>query len=95
MDTILQSGSGRTTAYTSAQSSPGRSQALRVKRAVTDQIEQELYRSRLNKNVLANRMGTSRAAVQRLLDPDNTSITLGTLERVAQALNKRLVIEFS
>lgn len=71
------------------------SQAARVKRALADQIEQEMYRAKLNKNVLANRMGTSRAAVQRLLDPDNVSVTLGTLERVALALNMRLKIEFS
>lgn len=71
------------------------SQATRVKRAVADQIEQEMYRAKLSKNILANRMGTSRAAVQRLLDPDNVSVTLGTLERVALALNMRLKIEFT
>jgi DNA-binding Xre family transcriptional regulator len=86
MDTILTG---------SEQNSLSRSQAARVKRSLTDQIEQEMYRAKLNKNVLANRMGTSRAAVQRLLDPDNVSVTLGTLERVALALNMRLKIEFS
>lgn len=70
-------------------------QAVQVKRAVADQIELEMYRAKLNKNNLASRMGTSRAAVHRLLDPDNVSVTLGTLEKVAQALNKRLIIQFS
>lgn len=93
MDTVL-TGSKREPLHGSS-SSLSYSQAVRVKRSVADQIEREMYRARLNKNVLANRMGTSRAAVQRLLDPDNISVTLGTLEKVALALNKRLKIEFA
>jgi hypothetical protein len=38
---------------------------------------------------LARRMRTSRAAINRILDPANPSITLGTLETVAVALGKR------
>lgn len=69
--------------------------AVSAKRAVTDQIEQEMCKAQITKNALALRMGTSRAAVNRLLDPDNTSITLNTLEKVALALNKRLKVELS
>ncbi|ABK99114.1 helix-turn-helix domain-containing protein [Pelobacter propionicus] len=69
--------------------------ASKVKRAVADQIEEELYKSKLTKTILANRMGTSRTAINRLLDPENTSVTLNTLEKVAFALSKRLKIEFS
>jgi antitoxin HicB len=43
---------------------------------------------------LANRLHTSRTQVQRLLDPDNTSITLGTLQRAADVSGHRLVIGF-
>jgi DNA-binding Xre family transcriptional regulator len=69
--------------------------ASKVKRAVADQIEEELYKNKLTKTILANRMGTSRTAINRLLDPENTSVTLNTLEKVALALSKRLKIEFS
>lgn len=43
---------------------------------------------------LAQRLGTSRTQVRRLLDPDNTSITLSTLQRAADAAGHRLVIGF-
>ena len=40
-------------------------------------------------SALAKRMHTSRAAINRILDPANPSITLGTLEKAALALGKR------
>ena len=43
---------------------------------------------------LAQRMRTSRTQVRRLLDPDNTSITLATLQRAADVAGHRLVIGF-
>ena len=47
----------------------------------------------LTKSAMAIKMQTSRAAVSRLLDPDNSSVTLQTLERAALAIGKRLKIE--
>ena len=43
---------------------------------------------------LAQKMKTSRTQVRRLLDPENTSITLSTLQRAADAAGHRLVIGF-
>ena len=43
---------------------------------------------------LAERMQTSRTQVRRLLDPENTSITLSTLQRAADVAGHRLVIGF-
>jgi hypothetical protein len=42
---------------------------------------------------MASRMKTSRAALDRLLDPNNPSVTIGTLEKAAAALNRRLTVE--
>jgi antitoxin HicB len=42
---------------------------------------------------LAKAMETSRAAVDRLLDPDNTSVTLNTLSKAARVLDKRIRID--
>ena len=42
---------------------------------------------------MACRMKTSRAALDRLPDPNNPSVTIGTLERAASALNRRLKVE--
>ena len=44
---------------------------------------------KLTVSALAKRMHTSRAAINRILDPANPSITLGTLEKAALALGKR------
>ncbi len=38
-------------------------------------------------------MRTSRAAINRILDPENTSVILITLNRVAKSLGRKLKIE--
>jgi hypothetical protein len=70
-------------------------QATAIKRVISYQIAQEMKRKKLTKTEMANRMKTSRAALERLLDPDNASITLFTLERAASALGKKLKIELA
>jgi DNA-binding Xre family transcriptional regulator len=67
-------------------------EAVAVKRVLAYQVEQEMKQRNLSKTEMARRMGTSRAALNRLLDPKNTSITLQTLSKVAQTLGKRLQI---
>src|SRR5262249_11309854 len=47
----------------------------------------------LRKTELARRMKTSRAQLDRVLDPDNESVTLGTLTRAAHALGRNLRME--
>lgn len=51
-----------------------------------------MRKRRLSKAEMARRMRTSRAALDRLLDPDNASVTLATMSRAAAALGKRLRI---
>lgn len=70
-------------------------QVTAVKRVIAYQIALEMKRKRLTKTAMANRMRTSRAALDRLLDPDNASITLSTLERAASALGKKLRVELA
>ena len=52
-------------------------------------LQSVMKEKRLTISALAKRMHTSRAAVNRILDPANPSITLGTLEKAASALGKR------
>jgi transcriptional regulator with XRE-family HTH domain len=59
------------------------------------QIAQEMKRRKLTKIEMASRMKTSRAALERLLDPTNPSVTLSTLERAASALGKKLRVELA
>jgi DNA-binding Xre family transcriptional regulator len=70
-------------------------QAAAVKRMIAYQIAEEMKRNKLTKTEMASRMKTSRAALERLLDPDNASITLITLERAASALGKKLKVELA
>ncbi|MGO9379240.1 MAG: Fis family transcriptional regulator [Dissulfurispiraceae bacterium] len=67
-------------------------QAVALKRVLTFQIEKEMTKKGLTKVEMANRMQTSRTAVDRLLDPENISITLNTLEKAALVLGKKLSI---
>ena len=67
--------------------------ATAMKRVLAYQIQQAMQQQQLSKTAMAHRMGTSRAALNRLLDPENNSVTLQTLERAAAAIGMRLRIE--
>ena len=57
------------------------------------QIEQEMKAAGLTKTAMARRMSTSRAQLDRLLDPMNTSVTLHTLQKAAAVVGRRLRLE--
>jgi len=59
------------------------------------QLEDMMKHKHLTKIDLAKKMETSRAAVNRLLDPENDSITLYTLKKAAAVLGKKLRLEFA
>jgi predicted glycosyltransferase len=65
------------------------------KRLLALQLIDAITQSNLTKTQLAAKMKTSRAQIDRLLDPDNTAITLESLERLALALGKQLRIELT
>ena len=69
--------------------------AVAVKRVIAWQIEQEMKAQNLTKTALAKRMRTSRAALNRLLDEHDTSLTLTTLASAAAALGKTVKLELS
>lgn len=64
-----------------------------LKRAVALQFTKAVKDAALTKKEIAKRMNTSRAAVDRLLDPSNSSATLSTLEKAARVLGRRIKIE--
>ena len=59
------------------------------------QLQDAIEATQLTKTELAERMQTSRSQLDRLHDPENTSITLDSLERLARAVGKRLVVELA
>lgn len=72
-----------------------RAQSVAVKRVIAYQIAEEMKQLKLSKTEMADKMKTSRAALERLLDPSNSSVTLSTLERAASALGKKLKVELA
>lgn len=70
-------------------------EAAAVKRIIAHQIEQEMKECHISKSKLADMMHTSRSSLDRLLDPDNPSVTLLTLESVALALGKKLKVQMA
>lgn len=68
-------------------------EAAALKRVLAYQLRQLMQQQQLTKTEMAKRMRTSRASLNRLLDPSNPSVTLQTLERAARALGRRLRIE--
>ena len=69
------------------------SSAVAVKRVIAWQIEQEMIKQKLTKTLMAKKMHTSRAALNRLLDESDTSLTLLTLTSAASALGKMIKFE--
>lgn len=64
-----------------------------LKRAISLQLQRLIQEKSLTKTEMAARMKTSRAAVERLLDDSNPSVTLATLGEAAHALGRKLKIE--
>jgi hypothetical protein len=67
-------------------------QAIAVKRVLAYQLERSMQKAQLTKAAMARRMGTTRAQLDRLLNPDNPATTLQTLVKAAGAVGKRVKI---
>ncbi len=65
-----------------------------IKRVLSFQLEKELKKQKLTKTQLAKRMHTSRAAVNRILDPARTC-SLKSLAMAVSALGKQLEIRIA
>lgn len=67
--------------------------AAAIKEVIAWQIQQAMKKKKLSKNKMAALMDTSRAQLDRLLDPKQGNVTLETLHRAAQVLGRELRIE--
>jgi DNA-binding phage protein len=63
-----------------------------VKELIAEQISAAMKAEGLSKVAMARRMHTTRAQLDRLLDPNNPSVTLTTLQRAAKAVGRQLTI---
>lgn len=64
-----------------------------IKRLISYNLLEEMQKQNINKTEMAKRMSTSRAALDRLLNPYNDSVTLATLTKAANVLGRKLVLQ--
>ena len=65
------------------------------KRLLALQLSDIMQEKQITKTSLAAKLKTSRSQLDRILDPENPSVTIEVLERVAHAVGKKLHIEFA
>jgi predicted XRE-type DNA-binding protein len=68
-------------------------QAVAVKEVLAWQIRQAMETEHLSQKKLAEKMGTSRSQISRLLDPTDGNVTLATLQRAAEILGRTLRLD--
>ena len=67
-------------------------EAVAIKRVLAGQLQRAMQEQHKTKQSMAKQLRTSRSQLDRLLDPQNTSVTLDTIARAAAALGKRVII---
>ncbi len=67
--------------------------AVAIKEVLAWQIRQAMETEHLSKKKLAEKMGTSRSQISRLLDPADGNVTLATLQRAAEILGRTLRLD--
>lgn len=70
-------------------------EAVAIKRVLAWQLEQAMQEQQKTKQAMAKQLRTSRSQLDRLLDPQNVSVTLDTITRAAKALGKRVIIRMA
>jgi predicted XRE-type DNA-binding protein len=64
-----------------------------IKRVLAWQVEKAMRDQGITKVEMARRMGTSRAHLNRLLDPENDQVQLDTVQRAAAAIGRKVRME--
>ncbi len=67
--------------------------AIAIKRVLARQLTEEMKRQNLTKTEMAKQMQTSRAQLDRLLDPEKTGVSIDTIARAATVVGRQLRIE--
>ena len=64
-----------------------------IKRVLARQVAATMTKDGLTKTAMARRMRTSRATLDRLLDAENRSVTLSTLQKAATAVGREVRLD--
>ena len=68
-------------------------QAMVIKEVLARQIEEAMRAEKLSRKRMAEKMGTSRSQISRLLDPRDGNVTLATLQPAAEIVGRKVCIE--
>ncbi len=68
---------------------------IAIKRVIAWQVEEAMKAEHITKKAMAKKMHTSRSQLDRLLDPNYTSITLDVLAKAAKAVGRELKLELT
>jgi DNA-binding Xre family transcriptional regulator len=68
-------------------------EAAALKKVIASALSRQMKRRHISVSRLAAALGTSRAAINRVLDGQNTSITLSTISRTASVLGCKVKLE--
>ena len=71
----------------------GEFEAQAIKEVIAWQIAEAMRAKNMSQRQLAERMGTSRTQISRLLDPTNGNVTIATLQRAAREVGRSLRLE--
>lgn len=66
-----------------------------IKRVLARQLQAAMEEQSISKAEMASRMATSKTSLYRLLDPENDSVTLGTLQKAAHTVGRTLRLELA
>ncbi len=64
--------------------------AVAIKRIAAYHVQKEMDEKQISKTKMAEKMHTRRSALDRFLDPKNSSATLATIENAFRAIGKKL-----
>ncbi len=67
--------------------------SVAIKRVLARQLEAAMQEQKVSRTEMARKMHTSRAALNRLLDPENASVTLATLQKAALVVGREIRLE--
>ena len=73
----------------------GEVESIAVKRVLAWQLERAMRKRQKTKQAMAKELRTSRSQLDRLLDPQNVSVSLHTITRAAKVLGKKVVIRIA
>ncbi len=67
--------------------------AVAIRRVLARQLADAIRREGMTKTEMASKMRTSRGTLDRLLDAENRSVTLGTLCRAAETVGRKVCLD--